>query len=104
LVGFDEHWDRLYASPTMDMREMDDCYEVVVSLPGISESDIEVTLEGRILTIVGKVRTSQEGQSSYRQFTSRIQLPGPVDGQQIAKTTLANGMLRISIPKVKEVT
>ncbi|NCC53054.1 MAG: hypothetical protein EOM20_17835, partial [Spartobacteria bacterium] len=33
LVGFDEHWDRLYASPTMDMREMDDCYEVVVSLP-----------------------------------------------------------------------
>jgi len=102
MMHFDDHWKRLHATPTMDMRETPDSYEVVISLPGITESDIEIKLEGQILTITGKVRTQEEGQRNYRKFETCIQLPGPVDAEQIAKTNIENGILRISIPKMKD--
>ena len=101
MMHFDEHWNRLHATPAMDMRETQNSYEIVMSLPGINESDIEIKLEGRILKVSGKVHTKAEGKSNYHKFETCIQLPGPVDANQIAKTNVENGILRISIPKMK---
>lgn len=99
LMNFDEGWNTLSTSPTMDMRDNGDKYTVLISLPGVSPSDIKVTLNDRLLT----VRASQDEQTKHsrghRSFEKRILLPGPVDAEGLSSTALENGVLRIIIPK-----
>jgi len=99
LVDLDNGWDRIMASPTMDMKERDNRYVVVFSLPGSSPADVRVTLEGRLLTVNTDVR-SEDGSGRYiATFQRSVQLPGPVGDAHSAEAMLTNGVLRVSIPK-----
>jgi HSP20 family protein len=99
MMNFDTGWDRLHASSTVDMRDRTNTYEVVVSLPGVDQSDVKVSLKGSILTISGKISSIQADSAEYRSFKTRIQLPGPVASNQVAKTEFKDGMLYITVPK-----
>ena len=81
-------------------------YMVRASLPGVKDSDIEVTVENQLLTICIKQEQNIDGgdPSSKQQRTSecvreRWTLPEPVDGENIKKT-FEDGVLTIIIPKV----
>lgn len=95
----DSAWDRLTASPGMDMRECKDEYVVQISLPGLDEEQLAVTLEGRLLTILAP--TSRSG--AYRRPTAvlqrKVRLPGPVGDARRAQAGLTNGILRVVVPK-----
>jgi HSP20 family molecular chaperone IbpA len=100
---FDPHrdWDAIPASPTMDMREREDSYIVLFSLPGLSSSDVEVSLEGRLLSIF-----SVFNHPAYRDpyghpatLRRRIRFPGPVADADMARVFVTNGILTISVPK-----
>lgn len=83
-----------------------DVYVVRASLPGVKESNVEVTVENQLLTICLKQEQNIAGRdpSSKQQRTSecvreRWTLPEPVDCANVKKT-FQDGVLTIVIPKL----
>ncbi|OGV45152.1 MAG: hypothetical protein A2X46_11090 [Lentisphaerae bacterium GWF2_57_35] len=99
LMNFDAGWEALSASPTMDMRELDDRYEVIYSLPGLNAAELQVMLEGRLLTVSSSGQDSSNPRGAYNQFESRVQLPGPVGDPREANADFTNGVLKVSVPR-----
>ena len=102
LMDFDNGWNALTTSPTMDMRERGDSYEIDFSLPGIDASEIEVALEGRLLTIHTTYDELTPRHRSISQFERKVWLPGPVEGADAAHALVTNGVLKVMIPKALE--
>ena len=89
----------------MDVRETDSGYVVEVGLPGVKPTDVEVTLDGRLLTIRGRAGDKQdrdEGRYLLRErrvtsFTRSVTLPAEIDGDAVS-TTFEDGELCVSLP------
>jgi len=75
-------------------------------LPGVKESDIEVSLVGNRLAISGKREGEKEEKAetyyayerSYGSFTRTFTLPSDIDSAHI-KAELKNGELTVVVPK-----
>jgi HSP20 family protein len=94
------------ATPRLDVHETDGMIEMTAELPGVPESDIEVTLDGDILTIRGEKRDQREGKKvhfterTYGIFERSIQLPfAPEPDRMEARSE--NGVLTIRFPRVE---
>jgi HSP20 family molecular chaperone IbpA len=99
LINFDAGWDALQASPTMDMRELKDRYEIIYSLPGINRDALHVVLEGRLLTVSSSGQSSANSRNDYNHFESRVQIPGPVGDPKNAQADFTNGVLKVTVPR-----
>jgi HSP20 family protein len=92
--------------PPMDVRETDDAYVVEVDLPGVDIDDVEVMIEGRTLTVRGRIEEEKErnaGNYLLRerrrgQFIRAVAVPGMVDVDR-AESRYENGQLIVSLPK-----
>lgn len=92
----------------VDLAESEDTYIVTVSLPGVDAADVDVSIEGNLLSIQAETRseTEQEGQrwlmrerrSGSVQRT--ITLPGAVDADR-AEARADNGILTLTLPKAQ---
>jgi len=98
-MHIDEGWDVLSASPTMDMRDGDSDYLVSFSIPGAEPSDIEVSLDGRVLTVQALAPVRGPHYTRLQRFERRVLLPGPVGGADHAHASITNGILRVHVPK-----
>ena len=98
-MHIDEGWDVLSASPTMDMRDGDSGYLVSFSIPGARSSDIEVSLDGRVLTVEALTPVRGLHYTRMQRFERRVLLPGPVGGADYAHASITNGILRVHVPK-----
>jgi HSP20 family protein len=95
--------------PPVDIMEEKDRILLTAELPGFKESDVEVQMEGNILTLRGerKSEVEREGRTfhrmerSYGQFVRSFTLPNNVDREHI-KANFANGLLQIELPKREE--
>ena len=95
--------------PPADITETEDRVVVKAELPGIEEKDIDLSINGNLLTIRGeKKRLKKEkdgdhylGDRYYGSFYRTFQLPADIV-QEKAEATFKNGVLRISIPKAAE--
>jgi HSP20 family molecular chaperone IbpA len=95
------------ARATLD--EQEDNYVVKADIPGASESDVNVNLDGRLLSISSRShgagqQTTDDGQvirqNSYaRSFQQVFTLPGPVNASGM-QTQFQDGVLKVTIPKV----
>ncbi len=96
--------------PAVDVFEEKDRYVVRADLPGVNPADIDVSMDGGILSIVGERnaedRSDDDGVSRYERatgrFSRRFTLPEFADADGI-KASSRNGILEISIPKQAEV-
>ena len=84
----------------------DDRYVVRAELPGLDpENDIEVTVDGRILTIRAerRQRADEPSHSEFRygSLARQVKLPAQVDPADVT-ATYGKGVLEISVP-VREV-
>jgi predicted unusual protein kinase regulating ubiquinone biosynthesis (AarF/ABC1/UbiB family)/HSP20 family molecular chaperone IbpA len=84
----------------------DDRYVIRAELPGLDpENDIEVTVDGRILTICAERRQQDDGpyrsEFRYGSLTRVVRLPATVDAAEVT-ARYDKGVLEISIP-VREV-
>jgi HSP20 family protein len=95
--------------PSMDVSETEKEVEISAELPGLEEKDVEVALEDDILTIKGEKKaekTEEKGKDyrvterSYGSFYRAIELPHGIDAKDI-KASMANGVLKITLPKPK---
>lgn len=96
-------------TPSTDISETDDSYEVRAELPGIPSEDVHISVKDDYLTIKGEKRQENVDDSnnykrierSYGSFERRFSLPPKVDTDSI-KAEFADGVLSLSIPKTEE--
>lgn len=92
--------------PVMDVVEVGEEYRLYLSLPGMVEEDIDITLEGHLLIVRGEREPPFDEARSivhHRQwkhgyFERRVQLPERIDGEAIS-ASYESGVLTIRIPK-----
>jgi len=99
VFGADAAWASLPASPTLNMREEDDAYELSLTLPDADPDSLDIRLEGRILSIASRQDTRTAGSSSSHSFNTRLMMPGPVDKETPLDITNDNHCIRIRIAK-----
>lgn len=100
--------ERASWTPAVDVVEEDDRILVRAELPGLTQDDIELTVENNQLTLKGEKRfeeTSENGQyrrieSRYGHFIRQFPLPSTVDQERI-DATFKDGILRLTLPKAE---
>jgi HSP20 family protein len=91
--------------PDFDVKETKEGVLFKADLPGVKESDVEVTLTGNRLTITGKREAEKEEKTdtyymterSFGSFTRVFTLPGEVEVQKV-HAEMKNGVLTILVP------
>jgi HSP20 family protein len=99
----------LGAVPAVDITEKDKEYEITAELPGMDESNIEVTLSNGALKIKGEKREEKEetkkdyylSERRYGSFQRCFQVPEGVDPEKI-EARFKKGVLTITLPKTPE--
>lgn len=97
-------------SPAFEVKETKDSYQIKADLPGVKESDLDVTLTGNRLTINGKRDNEKEEKSdnyyvyerNYGSFSRSFTLPAGIDSNHIA-AAMDKGVLTITLAKKPEV-
>ncbi len=98
-------------APRVDIREEENNFMILVDVPGVDPSDIEVSMDKSILTIKGERKVDSEANGSkltrqervYGTFHRRFALPESADAESISAQG-SHGVLEISIPKKPETT
>ncbi|HCK99970.1 MAG TPA: hypothetical protein DHW42_07715 [Candidatus Marinimicrobia bacterium] len=98
-----------YFCPVVDIDEQDKHFSVYMELPGVKKIDINISIKDNILTIAGEKKTGEESNSKnyhrseriFGKFKRSFSLDELVDRDNIS-AEFENGMLNITIPKVKE--
>ncbi len=93
-------------TPSIDVCETDNSLQVKAELPGVDESDIDVELNGDILSIRGEKKSDYEQteqnyhlvERSYGSFARSIRLPFTVDQDKV-DASFDKGVLTITLPK-----
>jgi HSP20 family protein len=96
-------------SVPLDIREMPDMIVVKAPVPGFAAGQIDISVQGDVLTLTGKredEKETKEGTSYLREwhmgsFQRVVQLPAAVDSDK-AKASYKSGVLTIELPKVTE--
>jgi HSP20 family protein len=99
----------LLAQPRMNIEDRGSEIRVTAELPGVSDSDLEVTLDDDMLIIAGEKRQEEEVdeggmrlvERAFGRFRRAIQLPFEPDPNQV-DAQFRDGVLTITIPKNTE--
>ncbi|HEY6146284.1 MAG TPA: Hsp20/alpha crystallin family protein [Thermoanaerobaculia bacterium] len=96
--------------PPVDIHEDKEKLVLTAELPGFKQDQIEIQLEGGVLTIRGERRFEDEKtngknyhrvERSYGQFVRSFTLPNNVDRDNV-RARFSDGLLHIEIPKREE--
>lgn len=93
--------------PSLEVNETDNEVRVTAEVPGLSENDIELTVDDGVLTLRGERKAETQDKDRgyserfYGRFERRIALPGGVDEAK-ANASFENGMLTVTMPKAPE--
>ncbi|HTH60865.1 MAG TPA: Hsp20/alpha crystallin family protein [Paraburkholderia sp.] len=91
----------------VDVTESDTAYTVKAELPGIDKNDIDVQIEGNVVSIRAHVERNKEEKEGERvlrrerysgSFSRSFTLAGDVDGDQ-ASARYQDGVLSLTLPK-----
>lgn len=92
-------------SPPIDIDETEDAYLVSMDMPGVPKENINLDLNGNILTVTGErgTRSEEAGKKerSYVKFQRSLSLPNTVDINKV-EANCENGLLEIFLPKSEE--
>jgi HSP20 family protein len=115
---FDRLWNEVtssYFSPgealshyPVDLYETGDCLVLEMAVPGISGNDLDISIEGRQLTIRGRYPVTADEERRYwvqtiphGEFSRTLSLPVAVEAEQI-QARVQEGLLILTMPKVAE--
>jgi HSP20 family protein len=92
----------------MDVSETENEVRICAELPGVSQDDVDVTLQDDVLTIRGEKKLERKDETenfhfmerSYGTFQRSLKLPFVVEPQQV-KAEFNNGVLTVTLPKTK---
>src|SRR6266513_5286845 len=112
LGGLDwQYRDSAAASwvPPVDIFEEAGAIRIAAEIPGVSPSDIKISLEGNLLTIHGTKQQEAEEKTervhryerTYGTFERSFTLPATVDARNI-KASYEHGVLTVTLPKAEK--
>lgn len=96
--------------PKLDVRETERGFEVAAELPGMSEQDVELRLEGDLLTLSGEKteeRTARDGERThlaergFGRFHRSFRLPYRPGTDQV-QARFDRGVLRVVVPRPQQ--
>jgi HSP20 family protein len=95
--------------PRVAVSESDEAYTVSAELPGVKHEDLEIVIEGKVLTLKGEKKDGRgpeedgirRSELSFGSFERRIAFRSPID-EDAVKAHYADGLLTITIPKPEE--
>jgi HSP20 family protein len=107
-VGLDAGFDELPGAP-VDVVERDNEFEIRATVPGFSPEDIEITVQGEVVTLKGThVKTEDVNEETYRlrerrvgSFQRTLRLPCALDADN-AEASYDKGELTLVVPKRSE--
>jgi len=93
-------------APSLDVKETPEGLELTAELPGVKEEDIDLSLDGEVLTLRGEKReekTSQERgmhmqERSYGSFQRSLRLPFAPDQEKVT-AQFDKGVLHVTLPR-----
>ena len=93
----------------LDVREDDQAYSIIASLPGVKAEDVNVRLHDGMLTIEAEIEEHnvEEGERQlikerhYGSFSRSLRLPDTVNQDEI-EAGYENGVLTLVVPKAEE--
>ena len=96
-------------APSLDVHETEAGLEIAAELPGMSEQDVELRLEGDLLTLAGEKqaeRKQDQGglhltERSFGRFQRSFRLPYRPDPGQV-RAEFDKGVLRITLPRPQQ--
>lgn len=94
--------------PPVEVFETDDSLQIVAEIAGMKGDDIDIVVEGDILTIQGnrpdptncEHRTYHVARIGYGPFVADIQMPFSVETEE-ADASYVNGFLHVTLPRTK---
>jgi HSP20 family protein len=95
-----------WALPRADVVESEEGFVVTLDLPGVGKDALDVTLEDRTLTVVGRRENALAGEPLHREsraagYRRVFSLGESVDPVGIS-AGIRNGVARLTLPKVVE--
>jgi HSP20 family protein len=95
--------------PSIDVIDRDEEVIVRAELPGVDKKDLDVSMTDDAVTIKGSCRSEEKEEKGdyYRRevstgtFSRTVTLPADVDGEK-ARTSFKDGLLELTLPKVKK--
>ena len=104
-----EHWPGAsMAWPRMTLRDEGNQLFVHAEVPGLSENEIDISLNQNVITVAGERKVAApEGYSTHRQerssyeFSRSVSLPCPVDPEK-AGARVKDGVLTVTLEKAPE--
>ena len=96
-------------SPSVDITETKDGYEVKAEIPGMKKNEIKINFEDDMLTLSGERNHEKEEKDKnyhrierrYGKFQRSFYLPNHVKAEDI-KANYKDGILTVNIPKSEE--
>ena len=96
-------------APAFEVKETTDAFVLKADLPGVVESDLDISVHNSVLTVSGarQAEERKEGESyalyerQFGSFSRSFSLPDMADGERI-EAKLENGVLTLSIAKKAE--
>lgn len=117
---FNSFMDEFFNSPSfvssdsaiqVNVSEDEDNVYVDLKAPGFTKEDIEINIEGDLLTVSGTLKQENEEEDKKRkyytkeirseEFSRSVSLPSKVDAGK-SKATVKDGMVKIEMPKLPE--
>jgi HSP20 family protein len=98
-----------FFSPSAEAGATDGAYDIALELPGVKESDIDISINGNVLTVKGDKHSEKEekgktyyfSERTYGSFQRTFRLPANVHSDTV-KASFENGVLHIKLPKLEE--
>lgn len=102
-------WRGQVAAPSVDIVDTEKALQVTAELPGMSETDIDITVQDGVLTLRGEKKQEKTEKDANRYLSERhygaflrsFALPAGIDDSAI-KATFDKGVLHITLPKLPE--
>lgn len=98
---------RWAASYPVDLYETGDSVVLEMAVPGIRKEDLDISIEGNLLTIRGRYPEISDGEERrywvqgmpHGAFSRSVSLPTSVEVDEV-KATVKDGLLTLTMPKV----
>ena len=95
-----------WLSPATEASSDESAYDISMELPGVSDEDIELTVENGLVTVSGEKRSHEErkgdtwyfSERQYGAFRRTFKLPEDAQGDE-ASAKMKEGVLHVTVPK-----
>ena len=97
-----------WLAPVSEASSAKDAYEISIELPGVAEEDIEVMVEGDVLTVRGEKKSQREekgdtwyfSERQYGAFSRSFRLPADADPNAVS-ADLKDGVLSVRVGRIR---